>query len=568
VTIPGLMQRTPLTLSMIFERLRTVYADGRVADPEGETTYGAFADRVLRLARALTDELGVRPGDRVATFGFNSIRHLELYYAVPLVGAVLHTVNVRLFDEQIAYIIGHAEDRVLFVDGGLVDQLATMAPQLSTVERFVRMGSGDPGRAGGGPGRAGGGPGRVGGGPGRVGGDAGRETGGTEGLPGLVDHDELVAASDPYDDLPPVDEDAALGLCYTSGTTGNPKGVLSSHRGMVLHSFATCMSDHIGLREADVVLPIVPMFHAFAWGLPYAAPLTGSELVFHGADSSPDHLGKVIASRGVTVSAAVPTIWKSLLPGLRSGAIDASTLRLVFVGGAASPRALIEAYDELDIEYLQVWGMTETGPLACASRPRRRHRGRSRDELLDVRERTGTIFAGLDARITDPVGAPLPRDGVSVGELEVRGPWIASGYYGVDADDRFNDGWLRTGDVAFMEPDGEFRIVDRAKDLVKSGGEWISSVELEGHLLAHPQVADAAVVGVPSKRWDERPLAVLVAADPADPPTLESVRAFLADRVAKWWLPDAIELVDEIPKTSVGKLDKKVIRGQLDVVLE
>jgi fatty-acyl-CoA synthase len=533
VTIPGLMQRTPLTLSMVFDRLRTVYADGRVADVEGETTYGAFADRVLRLARVLTDELGVQPGDRVATFGFNSVRHLELYYAVPLIGAVLHTVNVRLFDEQIAYIIDHAEDRALFVDGELVDQLAAIAPKLGTVERFVRMGDGP-----------------------------------SEGLPGLVDHDELVVAADPYDDLPPVDEDAALGLCYTSGTTGNPKGVLSSHRGMVLHSLATCMTDHIGLRESDVVLPIVPMFHAFAWGLPYAAPLTGSELVFHGADSSAEHLGSVIASRGVTVSAAVPTIWKSLLPGLRAGSLDAATLRLVFVGGAASPRALIEAYDELGIEYLQVWGMTETGPLACASRPRRRHRGLSRDQLLDVRERTGTIFAGLEARITDPGGSELPRDGASVGELEVRGPWIASGYYGVDADDRFNDGWLRTGDVAFMEPDGEFRIVDRAKDLVKSGGEWISSVELEGHLLAHPQVADAAVVGVPSKRWDERPLAVLVAADPTDPPTLESVRSFLADRVVKWWLPDAIELVDEIPKTSVGKLDKKVIRGQLDVVLD
>jgi fatty-acyl-CoA synthase len=533
VTIPGLMQTTPLTLSMVFERLRTVYADGRVADVEGETTYGAFADRVLRLARVLTEELGVRPGDRVATFGFNSVRHLELYYAVPLIGAVLHTVNVRLFDEQIAYIIDHAEDRVLFVDGDLVDQLATIAPQLTTVERFVRMGDGP-----------------------------------SAGLAGLVDHDELIAAADPYDDLPPVDEDAALGLCYTSGTTGNPKGVLSSHRGMVLHSFATCMTDHIGLGEADVVLPIVPMFHAFAWGLPYAAPLTGAELVFHGADSSPDHLGRVIADHGVTVSAAVPTIWKSLLPGLRSGAIDAATLRLIFVGGAASPRTLIEAYDELGIEYLQVWGMTETGPLACASRPRRRHRGLSRDQLLDVKERTGTIFAGLEARITDPEGTPVATDGSSVGELEVRGPWIASGYYGVDADDRFNDGWLRTGDVAFMEPDGEFRIVDRAKDLVKSGGEWISSVELEGHLLAHPQVADAAVVGVPSKRWDERPLAVLVAADPDDPPTLESVRAFLTDRVARWWLPDAIELVDEIPKTSVGKLDKKVIRGKLDVVLD
>ncbi len=532
MTIPGLMQRTPLTLDMVFDRLSTVYADGRIADVEGETTYGDFSRRVLRLARALTDELGVRPGDRVATFGFNSIRHLELYYAVPLLGAVLHTVNVRLFDDQIAYIVDHAQDTVLFVDGELVESLARVAPRLPSVERYVRMGAGP------------------------------------DDLPGLLDHDELVAAHEPAHDLPPLDEDAAFGLCYTSGTTGNPKGVLYSHRAMVLHSFAACMADHIGLREADVVLPVVPMFHAFAWGLPYAAPLTGAELVFHGSDSSPEHLGRVIDDHGVTLTAGVPTIWKSLLPDLQSGELAAEALRLVFVGGAASPRALIEAYDELGIEYLQVWGMTETGPLACASRPRRRHRGLDREQLLDVRERTGTIFAGLEARVTDTAGRALPRDGASVGELEVSGPWIASAYYGVDAADRFNDGWLKTGDMAYMEADGEFRIVDRAKDLVKSGGEWISSVELEGHLLAHPDIADAAVVGVPSRRWDERPVAVIVPRDGQAPPTLEEVRAFLADRVAKWWLPDAVDVVDEIPKTSVGKLDKKVMRASLDLILD
>lgn len=531
--IPGLMQRTPLTLEMVFERFRTVYADGRLIDHERETTYGEVADRILRLARALTDELGVEPGDRVATFGFNSIRHFELYYAVPLVGAVLHTVNVRLFDDQIAWIANHAEDRVLFADGELLDQVGAIAPKLTTVERYVRMGDGPD-----------------------------------DAVPGQLDHDELVDAAAPLDELPELDEDGAFGLCYTSGTTGNPKGVLYSHRAMTLHSLAACMTDHIGIRESDVVFPVVPMFHAFAWGLPYAAPLTGAEMVFHGADSSPENLGRTIEQHGVTLSAGVPTIWKSLLPALQAGELDVDPLRLVFVGGAASPRALIEAYDDLGIEYLQVWGMTETGPLACASRPRRRHRRLSRDELLDVRERTGTIFAGLEARLTDELGDPVPRDGAAVGELEVRGPWIASAYYGVDADDRFNDGWLRTGDMAYMEPDGEFRIVDRAKDLVKSGGEWISSVELEGHLLAHPDIADAAVVGVASRRWDERPIAVIVPADPAAPPTLDEVREFLLDRVAKWWLPDALELVGEIPKTSVGKLDKKVLRGQIDVVLD
>ena len=532
MTIPGLMQGTPLTLDLIFDRLATVFADGRLVDVEGETTYGAFAVRVRRLARALVEELGIRPGDRVATFGFNSVRHLELYYAVPLIGAVLHTVNVRLFEEQIVYIVEHAEDRVLFVDGELVEAVARVAPRLTTVERYVRMGAGP------------------------------------DGLPGLVDHDELVDAHAPLEAFPAIDEDAAFGLCYTSGTTGNPKGVLYSHRAMTLHSMAACMADHIGLREADVALPVVPMFHAFAWGLPYAAPLTGAELVFHGSDSSPEHLGRVIDREGVTLTAGVPTIWKSLLPALRSGEVRAETLRLIFVGGAASPRALIEAYDDLGIEYLQVWGMTETGPLACASRPRRRHRGLDRDRLLDVRERTGTIFAGLQARITDDDGAPVAQDGHTVGELEVRGPWIASGYYGVDAADRFNDGWLRTGDMAFMERDGEFRIVDRAKDLVKSGGEWISSVELEGHLLAHPDIADAAVIGVPSRRWDERPVAVIVPRDGCPAPSLEEIRAFLDDRVARWWLPDAVEVLDEIPKTSVGKLDKKVMRSSFDLVLD
>ncbi|MFA9444211.1 long-chain-fatty-acid--CoA ligase [Egicoccus sp. AB-alg6-2] len=530
--LPGLTQRTPLTLDLVFERLRTVHADGRVVDAEGETTYGALAERILRLARVLTDELGVRPGDRVATFAFNSTRHLELYFAVPLIGAVLHTVNVRLHPDQVAFILDHAGDEVAFVDGALLADFARIAGR-ERLRHVVRMGKGPDGA-----------------------------------VAGQLDHDELVAAADPLRDLPRLDEDAALGLCYTSGTTGDPKGVLTSHRGMLLHTMAACMADHIGLRESDVVLPVVPMFHAFAWGLPYAAPFVGAELAFHGADSSPEHLGTVLSTAEVTVAAGVPTIWKSLLPGLRSGKLDAAALRLVFVGGAASPRALIEAYDDLGIEYLQVWGMTETGPLACASRPRRRHRGLTRDQSLDVRERTGTIFAGLRARITDEAGRPLPQDGQAVGELEVTGPWIASGYYRLEADDRFNDGWLRTGDMATMEPDGYLRIVDRAKDLVKSGGEWISSVELEGHLLAHPDVADAAVVGMPSRRWDERPVAVVVPVDPDAPPTLAQLHAFLVDRVAKWWLPDAVTYLTEIPKTSVGKLDKRTLRASLDLELD
>ena len=519
MTLPGLMQHTPLTLRIVFDRLRTVHADGEVVDGEGRRTYGELAERVLRLCRVLTEELGIGPGDRVATFAYNSARHLELYYAVPLVGAVLHTVNIRLYDEQVRYIVDHAGDRVVFVDDVLAATFGELAPSLASVERTVTLGD---------------------------------------------DYEALLDKASPVhpDALPDVPESAAFGLCYTSGTTGMPKGVLGSHRAMTLHAMATCMADAIGLRETDRVLPIVPLFHAFGWGLPYAAPFTGAELLFHGTDTSPAAVGELIERERATVAAAVPTIWKDLLPLLRAGTVDASSLRLVFVGGSASPRPLIEAYDALGIEYLQVWGMTETGPLASASRPRRRHAGLSPSELLDVRERTGTILPGLEARVVAADGSVVARDGASVGELEVRGPWIASSYFGGEGSDRFHDGWLRTGDMAWMEPDGYFRIVDRSKDLVKSGGEWISSVELEGLLLGHPDVRDAAVVGVRSRRWDERPVAVVVPLDGVAP-TLESVRSYLAPMVAKWWLPDAVVVVDEIPKTSVGKLDKKVLRAQL-----
>lgn len=524
MTLPGLMQRTPLTLRIIFDRLRTVYADGMVVDAEGRRSYGEVAERVLRLCRVLTEDLGIQPGDRVATFAYNSARHLELYYAVPLVGAVLHTLNIRLHDDQVRYIVDHAGDRVVFVEPALADRFAEVGHGCASVERAVALGA---------------------------------------------EYDELVASAPPLrpEELPDVPEDAACGLCYTSGTTGMPKGVLSSHRATVLHCMATCMADAIGLRESDRVFPIVPMFHAFGWGLPYAAPFTGAELLFHGSDSSPLAIGRLIERERATVAAAVPTIWKDLLPLAQRREVDVSSLRLIFVGGSASPRPLIAAYDELGIEYLQVWGMTETGPLACASRPRRRHAGLAGAALLEVRERTGTILPGLEARIVGPDGTELPRDGHSVGELEVRGPWIASGYFGDEGADRFRDGWLRTGDMAWMEHDGYFRVVDRAKDLVKSGGEWISSVELEGLLLGHPGISDAAVIGVRSKRWDERPVAVVVPAD-SQAPTLESVRAHLAPFVAKWWLPDAVVIVDRIPRTSVGKIDKKALREQFaDMVL-
>ncbi|MFT5223052.1 MAG: fatty-acyl-CoA synthase, partial [Glaciecola sp.] len=373
----------------------------------------------------------------------------------------------------------------------------------------------------------------------------------------------LVAEPMSLDALPDVDENAGAGLCYTSGTTGMPKGVLYSHRAQVLHAMHANMAAVLGLTEHDVVFPVVPMFHAFAWGLPYTAPFVGADLVLHGSNSNPANVAELIKRHGVTVTAGVPTIWKSLIPAVEAGEVDLSTLRVLGVGGAASPRSLIQFWEQQGVEYLQIWGMTETGPLATVSRPRRDDDTSSMEALLDCKQKTGTVTPGLELRITDQDGQPLPHDGATVGEIEIRGPWIASAYYRIEADDRFNDGWLKTGDMAHVAANGVFRIVDRAKDLVKSGGEWISSVELEGQLLAHPEVADAAVIGLPHPKWDERPVAVIVPRDPASPPTLADLHAFLHGRVARWWFPDAIALVDEIAKTSVGKLDKKVLRAQL-----
>ncbi|MCA1832102.1 MAG: long-chain fatty acid--CoA ligase [Actinomycetota bacterium] len=527
MTLPGLMQPAQLTIGSIFDRMRTIYPEGEVVSPEGRITYGAIADRILRLCSVLTERFGIHPGDRVATFGFNSSRHFELYYAVPLVGAVLHTVNVRLFPEQIEYVMNHAEDRVVFFDGDLAPNIEEIAPRLKTVDAFVGMGAAT-----------------------------------ASGLSPLFDHDELIAATQPAPSLPNVPENAACGLCYTSGTTGMPKGVLSSHRGMWLHSLAQCTADCLGLREADRVFPIVPMFHAFAWGLPYSAPFTGAELIFHGSDTTSPNVGRLLQDERVTVTAAVPTIWKELLPHLQSGEFDISSVRGIYIGGSAVPQPLIEAYHALGSKIVQLWGMTETGPLACVSYPRRPHTSLDEKGLFELRAKTGTIMPGVELRIAAPDGKIMPWDGKSVGEIEVRGPWIAGAYYNDDSsDEKFHDGWLRTGDMAYVEPEAVFKIVDRAKDLVKSGGEWISSVELEGALLGHPKIRDAAVVGIKSAKWDERPVAVIVPRGEA--PTLESIREFLAPNFAKWWLPDDVVVVDEIPKTSVGKLDKKVLRAKL-----
>jgi fatty-acyl-CoA synthase len=508
----GLMMDRPLLVKQIAERAETLFADrGVVARTQNgveRATYGQVVERARRLAAALT-ELGVRPGDRIASFAWNSIRHLELYLAVPSMGAILHTLNVRLFEDDLRYIAEHAGDRIVFLDASL----AVAMPRFDSVEHEVLMPDG-PGE---------------------------RE--------GAIDYEELVAEGDPaypFDDL---GENTAAAMCYTSGTTGRPKGVLYSHRSIVLHTLGAGLPDSMGIRHADSVMPVVPMFHALGWGIPYVAAMTGARQVLPGPDLTPAGLAELIAAERVTWSAGVPTIWNGFLdldppPNL-------SSVRELKAGGSAVPESLFRAFeDRFGVPLVQGWGMTETSPLAATSRlPAGVEL--SEDEAYELRASQGRVLPLIDFRI----------DAESGGELQVRGPWIASAYYKdpSGADKFTDDGWLRTGDVAELRPGGYIRLVDRTKDLVKSGGEWISSVELENAIMAHPDVVEAAVIAVPDERWGERPCACVVTRPDSDL-TAEALSSHLAARVAKWWIPERFEFVDEVPKTSVGKFDKKRLR--------
>jgi fatty-acyl-CoA synthase len=530
--LEGLMQDDyPLTLQHALGRMRRVHADSEVVSVrDGERSRMRFheiAERVDRLARAL-DGLGVKQGERVATFAWNTREHLEAYLAVPCMGAVLHTLNVRLFADQIEYIVGHAEDSVVFVDSTLVPALEELAPRFQTVRHYVVMGDGDTGS-----------------------------------LPDAVRYEDLLASAEPGFEYPELDERQAAGLCYTSGTTGNPKGVLYSHRSNVLHALGQCLADSFGLSADDRIMPVVPMFHANAWGMPYACCLAGTDMVMPGSDLSPPALAALIAEERVTLSAAVPTIWMDLLRHADQESCDLSSLRLVICGGSAVPTALMQSFEERhDIPILQAWGMTETSPLGSVARA---PSGASGDEHWRCRSTAGRPSPLVEARIVGDDDEEVPWDGESTGELEVRGPWVARAYYGDedDADGKFHDGWLRTGDIAAIDERGYIMISDRAKDVVKSGGEWISSVTLEVEVMAHPDVQEAAVIARPDERWGERPLVCVVCEEGAEV-TLDGLREHLAPRVAKWWLPDEIVLIDEVPKTSVGKFDKKVLRRRLE----
>jgi fatty-acyl-CoA synthase len=535
--LEGLMQNDfPLTLNHIRRRMRSCNRGAEVVtlQPDGSVrraSHAAVAERVDRLARALL-ELGVKPGDRVASFAWNNQRHVELYFAVPCIGAVLHTLNIRLFEEQLTYIVNHAEDRVIFVDDSLVPVLEKLAPSFQTVVQYVVMGDGDTGS-----------------------------------LPNALRYEELLEQSGPTHpgdefDYPELDERQAAALCYTSGTTGNPKGVLYSHRSISLHSSATLMSDGNGLSRNDRVLAVVPMFHANAWGLPYGAALAGSDLILPDRFLGAEPLAKLIAAERPTLMGCVPTIFQDLLRYAdEHEEVDLSSLTNAACGGSAVPKQLMRDFQERHgVRIYQAWGMTETSPVATYSRPR--EDGELDETHWNDRAKQGRPLPWVELRIVGDDGKEVPWDGESTGEIQVRGPWIASSYFRDDDDEKFDEGWLRTGDIAAVDEQAYVQITDRSKDVIKSGGEWISSVELENELMSHPEVVEAAVIAKPDERWAERPLCcVVLSGDGAA--SAEELVEHLRSRVAKWWLPDEFAFIGEIPKTSVGKFDKKVLRGQL-----
>jgi fatty-acyl-CoA synthase len=453
---------------------------------------------------------------------------MEAYLAVPCMGAVLHTLNIRLFPEQLSYVVNHAEDKIVIVDDSLVASLANVLGDLRTVEAFIVVGSGD-----------------------------GSALGAT-GKP-VYRYDELLAAESLGYPWPEIAENSAAAMCYTSGTTGNPKGVAYSHRSAVLHSFGAASGAVFGLNERDRILLIVPMFHANAWGLPYVSWMVGADCVMPQRWLQAEPLVRMIRDQKPTMTGAVPTILSDVLRFVEKNPVDLSSLRFVLCGGSAVPRSLMEAYQQKHgVKVVQGWGMTETSPFAArAIAPKEA----PEEEEMDWRAKTGRLIPGVQMRIVDDAGNVLPWDGVAVGEIQVRGPWVTARYHLDDDPQKFQDGWLRTGDVGSLDRRGFIQITDRAKDVIKSGGEWISSVDLENNLMAHPDVIEAAVIGVPDSRWDERPLACVVLRENAQTRP-EELRAFLTDRVARWWLPAKWAFIEQVPKTSVGKFDKKVLRAR------
>ncbi len=526
------MQDFPLTITAIMRHGCGVHGLRSVITATGDgyrhSTYREVGQQAGQLANGLR-RLGVTGDQRVATFMWNNAEHLVTYLAVPSMGAVLHTLNIRLFPEQIVYIANEAEDQMVLVDVSLATLLAPVLGDLKTVHTVIVVGEGDTAQL--------------------------EESGKT-----VLRYAEVIDGESTEFDWPQIDEKSAAAMCYTSGTTGNPKGVVYSHRSSFLHAMAACTANGIGVGASDSVLPIVPMFHANAWGLPYAALMAGADLVLPDRHLDARSLIDMVENLRPTVAGAVPTIWNDVLHRLEDEPDhDMSSLRLVVCGGSAVPVSLMRTFEENHgVQIRQLWGMTETSPLATMAWP---PPGTAEDQHWAFRATQGQPVCGVEMRIVDDDGQVLPNDGNAVGEVEVRGPWIAGAYYLGRDESKFDSGWLRTGDVGRLDERGFVTLTDRAKDVIKSGGEWISSVELENCLIAHPHVLEAAVVGVPDERWQERPLAVVVA-KPGTSVSAEHLREFLVDKVVRWWLPERWTFVDEIPRTSVGKYDKKGMRSR------
>jgi fatty-acyl-CoA synthase len=521
------MMDIPLTVSSIMRYGTTVFGDREVVTLGGDgvrrRSYAEVGRRAARLASALRT-LGVDADQRVGTFMWNNAEHLEAYLAIPSMGAVLHTLNIRLDPAEIGYVATHAEDYAVIVDSSLVERFAEVLPHAPAVKHVIVTGSG---RAD---------------------------------LPGVTVHsyEDLLAAAPESFDWPELDERSAAAMCYTSGTTGNPKGVVYSHRSAYLHSMGACLGNAFGLTERDRILPVVPMFHANAWGLAYAAVMCGAALIMPDRYLQPEPLLRLIAAERVTVAGGVPTIWLGILAHVREGgSADLSSIRTVICGGSAVPHSLQAAFqDEFGVRIVQAWGMTETHPLgSIASVPP----GVGDEEAWAYRDSQGRLFCTLEGRLGGDDGTVLPSDGVAVGEIEVRGPWVTGSYHKDDDPAKFHDGWLRTGDVGTLDQHGFIRLTDRAKDVIKSGGEWISSMALENILMSHPDVAESAVIGIEDEKWGERPLAAIVLR-PGASVSADKLREFLGEHIPRWQLPERWCFIAEIPKTSVGKFSKRQMR--------
>ena len=531
----GQMMDYPLTLTPLLERARRLFPKKEIVTKAGPTlrryTYADFVERVERLANVL-EKLGVRRGDRVATFAWNNSYHLELYFAVPCMGAVLHPLNLRLPGDQLAYIMRHADDQVLFLDESLLPAVEKLAPFLKGVRHYVILGEKVP--------------------PDTT-------------LKPVHAYEELLKSVSADYPWPRLDENDAAAMCYTSGTTGNPKGVVYSHRSIYLHSLGLSMADSFGISERDSFMPVVPMFHVMAWGVPFACTMDGTKLVFPGPHLTPRDLAELIQAERVTLTAGVPTLWIGLLHLLENERYDLSSLRGMIVGGAAAPQWMIEGFEKKhNLTVMHAWGMTEMSPLGTVSRLKSYQLDLPLEDQFKIRAKQGLPVPGVELRAIDEQGREIAWDGKAFGELQVRGPWIISSYYNDErTPDAFMDGWFRTGDVVTIDPEGFVQIVDRTKDLVKSGGEWISSVDLENTIMSYPKVLEAAVIAVPHPKWQERPLACVVP-KPEFKDTIgkEEIFDHIRPHFASWALPDDIVFLEAIPKTSVGKFDKKILRAQ------